>query len=252
MPATHRRSLRVALVGAVAALLTAVVIGPAAAAPAVSYRFWGFFQYANGAWTFAQKGPDQTTPVDGSVEGWRFAVSGPDSSRFPRATATFDQLCATTPAQDGKKRVGLIVDFGRAADSEDGATPPEPVATCAVIAPDGTSVDVLRAAGKIRSEKGLICAVGNYPASGCGGEVSKVTPEAAAADRPVSLTLPATASASATATATQAPAAAPTAATDTSTTSTGTWVAYAIVALVIIALAVLLLLRSRRGARQQD
>jgi hypothetical protein len=249
MPITRRRSLRLVIVTALVALVAALLVAPAGAAPAVSYRFWGFFQYTDGAWAFAQKGPAETVPADGSVEGWRFAVSGPDSSRYPRATATFDQLCAATPVQDGHKRVGVIVDFGRAADAEDGATPPEPLGTCAVLTTEGTSVDALQAVGEVRSDKGLICAVKGYPSTGCGGEVSKVSPEAAAEDTPVTLALP---SPSAKATDAPTPAAAPQpAASDASTTLAGTWAAYGLVAVLIIALAILLVLRSRR-ARQQD
>lgn len=248
MSSARRQSLRLVIVTALAALLAALLVAPAGAAPAVSYRFWGFFQYTDGAWAFAQKGPAETVPADGSIDGWRFAVSGPDSSRFPRATATFEQLCAATPAQDGKKRVGVIVDFGRTADAENGATPPEPLAVCAVLAADATSVDALQAAGEVRSDKGLICAVKGYPATGCGGEVSKVSPEAAAPDTPVTLALPSTS----TETTGPAPAAAQQpAASDASTTSAGTWAAYGLVALLIIGLAILLVLRSRR-TRQQD
>jgi hypothetical protein len=249
MPITHRRTLRLVVVTALAALLAALLVTPAVAAPTVSYRFWGFFQYTDGAWAFAQKGPAETVPADGSVEGWRFAVSGSDSSRYPRATATFDEICAGTPAQAGKKRVGVIIDFGRTADAEDGATPPAPVAVCAALAPDQSSVDALQAAGGVRSDKGLICAVRGYPATGCGGEVSDVSPEAAAKDTPVTLALP-TPAAKATDSPTAAAAPQP-AASDASTTSAGTWAAYGLVAVLIIALAFLLVLRSRR-ARQQD
>jgi hypothetical protein len=247
MPTPHR-SLRLVIVTVLAGLLVALLVTPASAAPAVSYRFWGFFQYTDGAWAFAQKGPAETVPADGSVEGWRFAVSGADSTRYPRATATFEQICAATPAKDGHKRVGVIVDFGRTADAEDGATPPEPLAVCAAIPSDGSSIDALQAVGGVRSDKGLICAVSGYPATGCGGEVSEVSPEAAAKDTPVALALPSTS----TQTAGAAPEAAPQPATsDASTTSAGTWAAYGLVAVLIIALAILLVLRSRR-ARQQD
>lgn len=247
MPTAHRRSLRLVMLTVLAGLLAALLVTPASAAPAVSYRFWGFFQYTNGAWAFAQKGPAETIPADGSVEGWRFAVSGADSTRFPRATATFEQICAATPAKDGQKRVGVIVDFGRTADAPDGATPPEPLALCAAIPSDGNSVDALQAVGGVRSDKGLICAVKGYPATGCGGEVSEVSPEAAAKDTPVTLALPSTS----TATAGPAPEAAPQpAASDASTTSAGTWAAYGLVAVLIIALAILLVLRSRRSRQQ--
>jgi len=82
----RRAPLRVVLAALVAACLSALTIAPAHAA---AYRYWGFYQLSDGAWTFAQKGPDQTVPKDGSVEGWRFAVADEASTRYPRAVLTF-------------------------------------------------------------------------------------------------------------------------------------------------------------------
>jgi hypothetical protein len=248
MPITHRRTLRLVVVTALAALLAALLVTPAVAAPTVSYRFWGFFQYTDGAWAFAQKGPAETVPADGSVEGWRFAVSGSDSSRYPRATATFDEICAGTPAQAGKKRVGVIIDFGRTADAEDGATPPAPVAVCAALAPDQSSVDALQAAGGVRSDKGLICAVRGYPATGCGGEVKQVPAAAKAADTPVAIPVKAGASASpsASASASADAVAAGSSSEQGSGVSTGTWVGIVLV-LAVLALVAVAALRRRRA-----
>lgn len=119
-----RTTLRptLAALSLIIAVVAAVVL-PAGAASAAAYRYWGFFQLHGSTWAFATKGPDQVTPPDGSVEGWRFAVAGESDSRTPRASATFDQLCGSTAAESGKKRVGLVIDYGRAADAEDGAAP---------------------------------------------------------------------------------------------------------------------------------
>jgi hypothetical protein len=244
MPVAHRRSLRVALVALLAAAFGLLTIAPAQAA---SYRFWGFYQLSNGAWAFAQKGPEQTVPKDGAVDGWRFAVS--DGSRQPRAVLTFEQICGTTPAASGKKRVGLVVDYGRPADADQGGTPPAPTAKCAVVGTDATSLDVLRAAGELRVEKGLVCGVNGYPATGCGGEVKSVSKEAAAPDTPVSIAAPAatpTASAVAGPAQSQQPAQAA-----GNATSAGTWAAYIVVALLVVALIAYFFVRSRAGARQQ-
>jgi len=240
----RRAPLRVVLAALVAACLSALTIAPAHAA---AYRYWGFYQLSDGAWTFAQKGPDQTVPKDGSVDGWRFAVADEASTRYPRAVLTFDELCGTTPAQTGKKRVGLVVDFGRPADAADGATPPEPKALCAVVAADATSAVVLAAAGDVRTEKGLVCGVDGYPTTDCGGAVKEVSPEAKAADEPVSIAAPAaTPSASA-----SAPAASSTDVAVATTASSGANVtAYVIAGLVLLALVGYLLVRSRSRARQ--
>lgn len=244
MPITHRRSLRALLSVLLAGALGLLTLAPAHAA---DYRFWGFYQLTDGAWAFAQKGPDQIVPKDGSVEGWRFAISDPNAARYPRAVLTFEQICGTTATESGHKRVGLVVDYGRAADAEGGA-PPAPAAKCAVVGTDATSLDVLRAIGQLRVEKGLVCAVAGYPASGCGGEVKSVGAEAKAPDTPVSIAPPAATQAM---TATAAPAPAQPAEAAANTTSAGTWAAYIIVALVVLALIAYVLVRSRARTRQQ-
>ena len=136
MSFAQRAPIRAIIAVLLAAACTALSVGPAHAA---AYRFWGFYQLADGQWAFAQKGSDQIVPKDGSVDGWRYAVADVNDVRFPRATLTFEQLCASTPAETGKKRVGLVIDYGRPADSADGTTPPEPTALCAVVAPDATT-----------------------------------------------------------------------------------------------------------------
>lgn len=265
---TRRRALRATLALVLAAAFAALTVAPAQAA---SYRFWGFFQLTDATWGFAQKGSDQTVPADGTVEGWRFAVADANSSRMPRATPTFEQICAATPPRAGSKRVGLVIDFGRPADSADNATPPAATAVCAVVPTKATSTDVLRQAGELRIEKGLVCAVAGYPASDCGGEVGQVSDAAKAPDQPVELALPSASTApttSAPATESSPPAApsaskssavapSPTAsaAAQTSTDSgsnVGTTIAYVVAALALIALIGFLLMRSRSAARSGD
>jgi hypothetical protein len=241
----RRAPLRVVFAALVATLLSALTVAPAHAA---AYRYWGFYQLADGAWAFAQKGPDQTVPKDGSVDGWRFAVADEASTRYPRAVMTFDQVCGSTPAEAGKKRVGLVVDFGRPADAADNATPPAPKALCAVVAADATSSAVLALAGDVRVEKGLVCGVDGYPTSDCGGAVKEVSPEAKAADQPVTIAAPA-ASPTAAAT-TPAATATDVAAAPASGTSGGSVAAYVIAGLVLLAVVAYLLVRSRSRARR--
>jgi hypothetical protein len=229
------------LAAVVAACLSALTLAPAHAA---AYRYWGFYELTGGTWAYAQKGPDQTVPKDGAVDGWRFAVADESSTRYPRAVLTFDQVCGSTPAEAGKKRVGLVVDFGRPADAADGATPPEPKALCAVVATDATSAAVLATAGDVRTEKGLVCGVAGYPTSDCGGAVKEVSPEAKAADQPVTVAAPRATSATTPATGTDV------AAAQTAGTSGGSVAAYVIAGLVLLALIAYLLVRSRSRARQ--
>jgi hypothetical protein len=246
---SHRTPLRLVLAVLLAGAFAALTLAPAQAA---AYRYWGFYQLTDGKWAFAQKGPDQTVPADGSVEGWRFAVGDAQSTRLPRAVLTFDELCGSTPAAAGQKRVGLVVDFGRAADAADGsATPPEPTARCATVPTDGTSTDVLAKAGELRIEKGLVCAVAGYPATDCGGEVKQVSAQAKAADTPVTIAAPSAATTTPASTSPATAAASPDTAapaTQAASSSAGTVTAYVVVAIALLALIAYLVVRSRRRA----
>ncbi len=154
-----------------AAAVTVLVGGPANAA---AYRYWGYFHGdAKGAWAFASTGGDGYKPADGAVEGWRYAVADETAARYPRAKADFGVVCDGTPAQDGKKRVAVYLDSGVAAEAPAGSTPPAPEAACVVLAKSATGADALAAADSVRAQKGLVCGIGGYPASGCGGEVKK-------------------------------------------------------------------------------
>ena len=239
----RRGPLRVVIAALFAATVAVLTTAPAHAA---AYRFWGFYQLTEGEWAFAQKGSDQTVPADGSVDGWRFAVSDENVTRFPRGTLTFAAICGSTPASSGSKRVGLVVDYGRPADSADGTTPPAPTAVCAVVPTTATSTDVLRQAGELRTEKGLVCAVAGYPAAGCGDAVKQVSAEAKAGDTPVAIAPP-------TPKASAAPATVAANSTDAgdegATSSAATTITWVVVALLLIALLVYLVARSRRRAR---
>lgn len=184
----HRPVVAVpSLVVAALLALVAAVLAPAGPASAAAYRYWGYFQLQDAKWAFATKGADQVTPSDGGVEGWRFAVAGESDARMPRVTVGFDDLCGDTAAQNGKKRVGVVIDYGRAADTEDGKQPPAPVGKCAIVDTKATGAEVLAAVASVRAEGAMICGINDQPATGCGGEVKEVSPEAKATDTPVQL-----------------------------------------------------------------
>ena len=231
-----RAALRAA-VALVVVALAALVAAPQAQAAA--YRYWGYFQLTDGTWAFAQKGPDQTVPKDGSVEGWRFAVADQSSTRMPRVTPTFDQLCSGTTKASGHKLVGLVVDFGRPADSSDGATPPAPRGDCVSVPQDATGSAVLAAAGlTLRVDKGLMCGINGWPASGCGDPVAEVP--AAAKSPDASITLPAR---------TSAPRAADEETADGGGLPTAAWIGIAVVVVVAAGLG---LMARRRSAGLDD
>ncbi|HEY8788885.1 MAG TPA: SCO2322 family protein [Actinopolymorphaceae bacterium] len=167
------RLLPLLLIAALVALVTVPLVG-VSPAQAASYRYWGYYHgTGKGSWAFASTGPAAVKPADGAVEGWRFAISGDADSRYPRVTSTFAAVCAGTTAVAGKKRVAVYIDSGIAVDAPTGSTPPAPAAACALVPTAATGAQVLAAVEKVRASKGLVCGIGGYPSTGCGGEVKK-------------------------------------------------------------------------------
>jgi hypothetical protein len=182
---SHARLLRGAVI---AILLTLTGVALAAPAQAAAYRYWGYFHLTKGAWAFAQTGPSQAIPAEGSVEGWRFAVADEASVRTPRTTPTFAALCAKTTVTAGSKRVGLVIDYGRLADSADSKTPPTAKATCVTVPLKATGSDILVAGGAtLRLDKALNCAIDGWPATGCGDTVAHVSAAAASPDTKITI-----------------------------------------------------------------
>lgn len=144
-------------------------------AQAAGYRYWSFWDLDGDAWTYATQGPSTARPADGDVQGFRFAVSedSADATR-PRGAADFAAICAKTPAQDGEKRVALVIDFGTAADAPAGETPPAGRTACARVPADATTAEALASvAGPLRyNGSALLCAIAGYPEKGCGEQVS--------------------------------------------------------------------------------
>ena len=171
---TRRRTIVAACAAAIA------VVAPAAlastASQAASYRYWSYWLGTDSGWSFASVGPAFRTPADGTVEGWRFSVTGVQGHQAPGLTADFAAVCAGTPAEDGRKRVAVVVDPGSAADAPEGESPPGAWAMCVVAETGATGYDVLRAAATVRTDRGLICGIGGYPGRGCAEVVADPTP----------------------------------------------------------------------------
>ncbi|OKJ00262.1 hypothetical protein AMK18_16500 [Streptomyces sp. CB01249] len=163
------QALALLVVGAVLALLGA------GAAQAAGYRYWSFWEGSGSGWSYATQGPSLVRPDDGSVQGFRFAVSADsqDASK-PRRAPDFAKVCADTPAKDGSKRVAVVIDPGTAADAPDGETPPPLRTACARVAKDASSAEALAAVAKpLRYDaSAMLCAISGYPATGCGEQVS--------------------------------------------------------------------------------
>ncbi|MEY3732773.1 MAG: hypothetical protein RL347_132, partial [Actinomycetota bacterium] len=169
-----RKAIAVAGAAAIAFAL------PAAVAPAIgqaaAYRYWSYWLGSDGGWSFANVGPAFRVPADGTIEGWRFSVSGVEGNHAPSFAADFDAVCGGTSAVEQRKRVAVVVDPGAAADAPEDEQPPGAWALCVVAEERATGYDVLRAAATVRAERGLICAIGGYPASGCADVVADPEP----------------------------------------------------------------------------
>jgi hypothetical protein len=92
------RSRAVAPVIAVIAVLASLFGMAPHAQAADSFVYWGYWQQTNGSWVYSQVGAAAANPADGTVEGWRWMIDeGGAKPRPPRLTATFAQLCGSTP-----------------------------------------------------------------------------------------------------------------------------------------------------------
>lgn len=152
------------------ALVAAVVVAPTA--DAAAYRYWTYWVAAPGAatWSFASAGPASLLPADGSVQGWRFAVTtaAGSASSQPRTAPSFADVCAATPAQEGRKRVALVIDPGTVDEAPPGQQPGQTTTACVVAEPDATGYQVMRAVTTVRADgSGLVCGIGGYPADEC-------------------------------------------------------------------------------------
>ncbi|MER7051442.1 SCO2322 family protein [Streptomyces sp. NPDC000351] len=157
-------------------LATILLIGSAGQAQAAGYRYWSFWDRDGDSWVYATQGPSLVRPSDGDVQGFRFAVSeNSGDAAQPRGTADFATICAKTPAEDGSKRVALVLDFGTASDAPSGETPPAARTACARVSPDATTADALAAvADPLRyNTNALLCGIAGYPKSGCGEQVAQ-------------------------------------------------------------------------------
>jgi hypothetical protein len=161
----------------IAVAVTALLLSLTSPAQATEtgYRYWGYFQAAPKAtvWTTAITGPTVDI-ADGSVEGWAFTFSGsstPDASS-PSVLPDFQTLCGKTRAVSGKKRIGIVVDFGPSYLAPTGEKTLKTVKRCIVIDKKAQGIDVLGRVVRVRANKsGLICGLAGYPRKECGIEI---------------------------------------------------------------------------------
>ncbi|MFJ2820493.1 SCO2322 family protein [Streptomyces toxytricini] len=178
---------RTAAAAAAALMPVPALLLAAAPAHAAGYRYWSYWEgTASGGWTYAQVGPSMARPADGSVQGFRFAVSADAAAKAaqPRTPADFAAVCAATPAAEGRKRIAVVVDFGVPADAPAGEAPPQdaPRTACAQVAPDAGAAEALAAVAKPLRYNGsaMLCGISGYPRQGCGEQVADEPGPAAA------------------------------------------------------------------------
>lgn len=189
MTLTRAAAFGLAALAACAGVVFAV---PGYASAATAYRYWAFYVASphSTSWQYSQRGPASEYPVDGEVQGWRFAVqSDAANGLLPRATPDFAQLCKSTPAKAGELRVGVVIDFGLATDAPGHEKPPAGVVPGCVYVRDGkTGADVLAAAAAIRigtgSDAGLVCGIDGYPTTECAVAVTANMPPPVATPSP--------------------------------------------------------------------
>jgi hypothetical protein len=235
-----RRRLTVLL--AVLVSLPAVLLGVAAPAQAATgYKYWNYFHVDNGKYAFAQTGPGDFTPKNRAVEAYRYGLSSSASGLPPRTSAStysFGDLCKGTKPQAGQKLVGVLIDYGTAADADGGGTPPKPRGACAAVPTKATGQQVLEKVADLRAQGGLVCGIDGYPVKGC--SVTVKNPPAPATEQDVAFAMPAKA----------APKAASPSSTSSSSSSTSDqggvpWTLVVVVLVVVVVAAGGLLLARR-------
>lgn len=177
--------------------LSGAVVGSSAPAHATDYyRYWSYFQVADGAYVASEKGVGATIPEDGSVDGYRFAAPDPKAPNLPRldlGEVTFDAVCGDSPEADGKKRVAVLIDFGADEDAE-GQEVPDPHAWCAVVPTKATGLQVLQSVADARTKPSsfgpLLCGIEGYPSEGCADVVTKTASPADAGFVTIALDTP--------------------------------------------------------------
>lgn len=177
---------------ALAACAAVVITAPGHASAASAYRYWAYYVASphSTSWQYSQRGPASEYPVDGEVQGWRFAIQTDTANGLPpRATPDFAQLCKSTPPKAGELRVGVVIDFGVATDAPAHEKPPAGVVPgCVYVHDDQTGSNVLQAAATVRigtgSDAGLVCGIDGYPKTECTVAVTADPPPPVATPSP--------------------------------------------------------------------
>jgi hypothetical protein len=160
---------------AIAIASIAFMLIPTSAAHAAEYQYWSYFHSQDRTWAMAMEGAT-FIPADGTVEGWRYVkTAGEEMPALPRVAPDFAALCAETEPAAGKKRVGLVIDFGTVASEDERET----LATCVQVDENADGFQVLSAASTIASDSGMVSCIQGIPSASCEA-VPDVTTQAGA------------------------------------------------------------------------
>lgn len=158
-----------------ASVLIATLAGVAAmpgAHASTAYAYWSYWQADGVTWKYARVGPALAPALDGTVDGWRFTVSTEDRAQAPSLAPDFHAVCGATTKVAGKARIALVIEYGK-----DG---PAPRTACAVVDEGLSRMSALGSVAALRLHDGFICAIDEYPRTGC-GEVATRSGSAGAA-----------------------------------------------------------------------
>jgi len=194
---TFTRALAMCCGGLV--LTTAVLAAPAQAS---EFRYWTYWTSTTQDWAFSSLGPAFRPAEEGIIEGWRLAVTGVDATKPPRVEVadTYVRACGDVMPKAGILRIAVVLDYGTSADAPADQPPPGLVIACAEVSEGSTGFDALKSITDIRSERGFVCGLSGYPATGCGRDaiepstktVTDPSPEPSPVPTPVTKPQPST------------------------------------------------------------
>jgi len=169
--------------GGLVALTTAVFAAPVEAS---EFRYWTYWTSTEKGWSFSPLGPAFRPADESIVEGWRLAVTGVDATTPPRVEVAdvYDRACGNVVPQSGILRIAVILDYGTSADAPSGESPPRLVIACTEVPDGATGFDALKSITDIRSERGFVCGLSGYPATGCGRDAIEPSTQTATEPSP--------------------------------------------------------------------
>lgn len=148
---------------------------------------WTAHELVGSEWNRLYTGLGRRTITPGSILGLRFSARQAGDQRPPRHAPTLDDICGNTPDVAPERAAGIVIDYGRRVDAMSGEAIQQPARLQHVCLPNTqreTYAKVLSAAGVVL-DGDKVCRVNSYPSAGCGLSPSGLSPEALAADLPI-------------------------------------------------------------------